>query len=179
MKLTLYGAGLGLLLAGCADPQLGDLQQQLAEVRGATEPSDPGHVESLVLSGSADSLAVGYSLGHRRSPFKSQQAEPTVEPSDNGELTHDLERIYEPLEAYELAMLKLVGTLVLGGEAHGLVRAPDGRVHRVETGSYLGRNQGRVISIGAAAIQLVELVPGSGRGWAERSASLSLEMPAR
>ena len=174
MKWTLYGAGLGFLLAACADPQLGDLQQQLAEVshgKGLPEP--------LALPNVINAPTLDYPLGDRRSPFRSQRLESEALPAAGDERMPDLERVREPLETYELEALQLVGVLALGGVTHGLVRVPSGEVHRVQTGSYLGRRHGRVISVSATAIQLVELVPDGSRGWTERSASLALAATAR
>lgn len=169
MKWMLCGAGLGLLLAGCADPQLGDLQQQLAEVRnGKVLP------ESLALPAVTHAPTLDYSLGDRRSPFRPQRLEPEAVTAAGGELMPDLERVREPLEAYELEALQLVGVLVLGGVSYGLVRVPSGEVHRVQAGNYLGRRYGQVVDISDRTIQLVELVPEGGRGWTERSASLAL-----
>lgn len=169
MRRRLYGVGLGFLLAGCADPQLSDLQQQLTEVGNGT-----GLPEPVVLPAVINSPTLDYRLGDRRSPFKPQRLEQEAVPSASGELVPELERDREPLETYELETLRLVGVLALGGVTHGLVRVPSGEVHRVQAGNYLGRSHGRVIAISATAIELVELVPGGGRGWAERSASLSL-----
>lgn len=174
MKRTLYGVGLGFLLTGCADPQLGDLQQQLAEVRNGTGLPGP-----FVLPDVINAPTLDYLLGDQRSPFKPQGLEPEAEPAAGGELMPDLERVLEPLETHELETLQLVGVLALGGVTHGLVRLPSGEVHRVQPGSYLGRNHGRVVGISATAIQLVELVPDGGRGWTERSASLALATTAR
>lgn len=173
MKWALYGAGLGFLLAGCADPQLSDLQQQLAEMRNGKELSEP-----LALPVVTHAPTLDYPLGDRRSPFRPQRLEPEAVTAAGGELMPDLERVREPLETYELETLQLVGTLVLDGVSHGLVRVPSGKVHRVQAGNYLGRRHGRVVCISDRAVQLVELVPDGGRGWAERSASLALATTA-
>lgn len=174
MKRTLYGVGLGLLLAGCADPQLGDLQQQLAEVR-----NDTGLPEPFVLPVVINAPTLDYPLGDRRSPFRPQRLEQEIVFAASGQLRPDPERVREPLETYELKALQLVGVLVLGGISHGLIRVPSGEVHRVQPGDYLGRSHGRVVGISATAIQLVELVPDRDRGWTERSASLALATTAR
>jgi type IV pilus assembly protein PilP len=56
----------------------------------------------------------------------------------------------------------------------GLVRDPDGVVHRVHVGNYLGQNYGRIISIGEDRIDLVELVTNGAGGWMERQATIAL-----
>jgi len=86
----------------------------------------------------------------------------------------DQNRPREALEAYPLDGLKMSGTLGSGKGAEGLVRDPDGVVHRVHVGNYLGQNYGRIISIGEDRIELVELVSNGAGGWMERQASIAL-----
>ena len=86
----------------------------------------------------------------------------------------DQNRPREALEAYPLDGLKMSGTLGAGKGTEGLVRDPDGVVHRVHVGNYLGQNYGRIISIGEDRIDLVELVTNGAGGWMERQASIAL-----
>lgn len=86
----------------------------------------------------------------------------------------DQDRPREPLEAFPLDGLKMSGTLGLGSNVEGLVRDPDGVVHRVRVGNYLGINYGRITSINEDRIELVELVPNGTGGWMERPAELAL-----
>jgi type IV pilus assembly protein PilP len=55
-----------------------------------------------------------------------------------------------------------------------LVRDPDGVVHRVRVGNYLGQNYGRVIAVEEDRIELVELVPNGTGGWMEKPATIAL-----
>lgn len=86
----------------------------------------------------------------------------------------DQNRPREALESYPLDGLKMSGTLGLAKNMEGLVRDPDGVVHRVHVGNYLGQNYGRIISIGEDRIDLVELVTNGAGGWMERQASIAL-----
>jgi type IV pilus assembly protein PilP len=86
----------------------------------------------------------------------------------------DQDRPREPLEAFPLDGLKMSGTLGLAKAIEGLVRDPDGVVHRVHVGNYLGQNYGRITSIGEDHIELVELVPNGSGGWMERQATIAL-----
>jgi type IV pilus assembly protein PilP len=86
----------------------------------------------------------------------------------------DPNRIREELEKYSLASLKMLGTLRMqDGNLWALVKAPDGVVHRVKTGNYLGNNHGRITAITEQRIQLIEIVNESNH-WIERDAFLSL-----
>lgn len=87
----------------------------------------------------------------------------------------DPERRKEPLEAFPLDSMKMVGTLGTGERVAALVLAPDKVVHRVRSGDYLGQNDGRVISIREEGISLVELVSDGAGGWLERQATIALE----
>jgi type IV pilus assembly protein PilP len=86
----------------------------------------------------------------------------------------DQDRAREPLEAFPLDGLKMSGTLGLAKTIEGLIRDPDGVVHRVHNGNYLGQNYGRITGITEDHIDLVELVPNGSGGWMERQATIAL-----
>jgi type IV pilus assembly protein PilP len=86
----------------------------------------------------------------------------------------DQDRAREPLEAFPLDGLRMAGTLGLAKAIEGLVRDPDGVVHRVHVGNYLGQNYGRITGIGEDQIEIVELVPNGTGGWMERQATIAL-----
>lgn len=159
-----------LLLAGCTDPQLGELDHRLTDIR-----NDPGTPRPLEMPEVPDYQSVPYQASDRRSPFRPQLPEPDAAPRGSSDLAPDPERTRESLEAYDLEALRLVGILIMGGQTNALVRAPGGEVHRLRTGNHLGRNHGRVVGITDSSVQLVELVPTGGGGWMERTARLALE----
>ena len=55
-----------------------------------------------------------------------------------------------------------------------LIRDPDGVIHRVHVGNYMGQNYGHITAIGEDHIDLVELVSNGTGGWMERQASIAL-----
>lgn len=69
----------------------------------------------------------------------------------------------------------MVGTIGFGIALEGLVKDPDGVVHRVHSNNYLGQNYGRITGIAEDRIELVELVPNGAGGWMERQASIALD----
>lgn len=71
------------------------------------------------------------------------------------------DRQREPLEAYSLETLSMIGTLQRYRKVHALVRTPDNRVFQVGVGSRMGQHLGRVTAIRESAITLMEWVPGS------------------
>jgi type IV pilus assembly protein PilP len=54
------------------------------------------------------------------------------------------------------------------------VQGKDGLVHRVLPGSYVGQNDGRVVSITPTRISVIEIVPDGVGGYIERPAALAL-----
>lgn len=114
-----------------------------------------------------------YSAHDLRSPFTPGREE---QPDAKGEGPRpDPNRPREPLESFSLDALDMVGTFELGNERWGLVRDPEGLIHRVQPGNYMGRNYGRIVEVTESRISLVELVPDGSGGWMERDASLALE----
>lgn len=86
----------------------------------------------------------------------------------------DENRPKEPLEAYPLDGLRMVGTLGAAAAPEGLLKDPEGVIHRVRPGNYLGQNYGRITSVAEDNIELVELVPNGTGGWMERQTRISL-----
>ncbi len=54
------------------------------------------------------------------------------------------------------------------GQILALIQTPDGEIERVQRGSYLGMNHGRVINITATQIDLIEIIPDGREGYVER-----------
>jgi type IV pilus assembly protein PilP len=109
----------------------------------------------------------------RRDPFDLSPEELDDTSAANGPHP-DQNRPREPLESFPLDGLKMSGTMGLAKAMEGLVRDPDGVVHRVHVGNYIGQNYGRISAIGEDKIELVELVPNGAGGWMERPAAISL-----
>ena len=83
----------------------------------------------------------------------------------------------QALEHYPLDRLVMVGTLGSGTRLEALVKDPDGGIHRIGRGAYLGRDQGRVVAVSERSLALRERVPDGRGGWLERSAGLSMDGP--
>ncbi len=113
-----------------------------------------------------------YDSQDRRNPFD-LSAEEQEQSAASGPQP-DQNRTREPLESFPLDGLKMSGTLGLAKSMEGLVRDPDGVVHRVRVGNYLGQNYGRIIAIAEEKIDLVELIPNGSGGWMERAATMAL-----
>ena len=112
-----------------------------------------------------------YTAEEIRSPFLPDR--PNAPSSISGP-TPVQERNKEYLEQFPLDTLMMEGTLDRKGLTFGLVRTQDGMVHRVTSGNYLGQNDGRIVAINTAEIQLEELVADGIGGFYSRSAQVGL-----
>ena len=86
----------------------------------------------------------------------------------------DFDRPREYLERYELDTLEMVGTFSKESSDWALVEDPEGIIHRVPVGNYIGKNHGRVVKIEAAKVDISELISDGGGGWLVRDASIVL-----
>ena len=106
-------------------------------------------------------------------PFKPRKIEPP-KGAGGGGLSPDLNRRREPLEAYPLENLRMVGTLEQKKQMFALVRAPDNTLFRVKPGNYLGQNFGRIVAISESSVKLKEIVQDSAGNWEEKEQVLQL-----
>ncbi len=107
-----------------------------------------------------------------RSPFQPEQKQASV--AGGGIRPSPADRPREYLESVPIDSLKMVGTVGIDGRNYGLLKDPDGLVHRVLPGNFVGQNDGRVQSITSAEIKLLEIVSDGIGGYIEREAAISL-----
>ena len=120
--------------------------------------------------------AFAYSATTLRSPFERPievreiaqlQAVSAIKPDEN--------RAKEFLEQFTFDSLSMVGTLERGGTNWTLIRDPNGGVHRVTAGNYLGRHHGKIVETAETYVAVVEIVSdGSEDGWVERPRTIKL-----
>lgn len=116
---------------------------------------------------------VAYEAGDLLDPYNAAKIEPERKAGGGG-IKPDLDRRKEPLEAYPLESLKMVGTLMKGKMVHALILA-DKNLHQVKIGNYMGQNFGIITDVGETEIKLKELVPDSLGDYMERTSSLQLQ----
>ena len=105
-------------------------------------------------------------------PFKPRKLTPPKEGAGGG-IAPDMNRRKEPLEAFPLEQLKMVGTLQQGKDMYALVRA-DKTLYRVRKGNYMGQNFGLITEVTENDIKLKEIVQDSAGDWTERQTALPL-----
>lgn len=104
-------------------------------------------------------------------PFKPRKL--ASKEGGSGPLAPDLNRRKEPLEAFPLEQLKMVGTLSQGPDTFAIVRA-EKTLYRVRKGNYMGQNFGLITGVTDGEIKLKEIVQDSAGDWAERQSVLPL-----
>jgi type IV pilus assembly protein PilP len=114
-----------------------------------------------------------YSDDGHRDPFSASDAELQPSVSNSGPRP-DENRPKQPLEAFALDSLKMVGTVGGGATMEVLIKDPGGVIYRIHRNEYMGQNYGRVTAISDDRLDLVELIPNGNGGWMERPASIAL-----
>lgn len=161
---------IGAVLAGCSGDDLSDLDAYMAEKR-----TRPGGIIAPIPTFKAYE-AFAYSATALRSPFDRPievreiaqlQAIAAIKPDPN--------RAKEFLEQYTFDSLRMVGTLERDDVQWTLIKDPDGGVHRVKTGNFLGRNHGKIVEMSDTYVSVVEIVSdGTADGWVERPRTIKL-----
>lgn len=162
--LMMLGA---LLLAGCGGEEFQDLQDFVknagANMRGKIAP--PPEVKPYEPFNYDNSTSLA-------DPFKPRKPERGM--GRSGLNQPDFDRRKEELEDFPLESLKMVGFLYQRDVGYAIIRAPDGKLHRVKAGNYMGQNFGKIIEITDAEVRLKEMVQDSAGDWSERISSLQL-----
>jgi type IV pilus assembly protein PilP len=157
-----------LLLVGCGGEEFQDLQEFVknsgAGLRGKIPP--PPEVKPYEPFNYDNSAGLP-------DPFKPRKPE-ARSGGRPGLNQPDFERHREELEEFPLESLKMVGYLFQNNVAYAIIRSPDGKLHRVKPGNYMGQNFGKIIEIADGEVKLKEMVQDSDGDWSERISSLQL-----
>jgi type IV pilus assembly protein PilP len=165
MKRLLVPIAVAAVLAACSS-ELDDLKSFVRD----SEKGMPHRVEPLPAVKPFEPFTYeGFDLPD---PFKPRKLSPPKEGAGGG-LAPDLNRRKEPLEAFPLEQLKMVGTLSMSNEMYAIVRA-DKTLYRVKKGNYMGQNFGLITDVTESEIKLKEIVQDSAGDWAERQSVLPL-----
>jgi len=113
-----------------------------------------------------------YSAFDARDPFSAPEY--VEEKVDNG-IRPDSNRSKEPLEAFPLDGLGMMGIIERNDRPEALVSAPDGTIHTVIVGNYLGQNFGKITGIQETKIDLIEILPDGNGGWMEKPATITMK----
>lgn len=96
----------------------------------------------------------------------------------NSILATELNRRKEPLEAYPLDSMTMVGSVAKQAQPFALLRV-DNLLYQVKLGDHLGQNYGRITKITETEVVLREIVQDAAGEWIERTGTLQLQEKAR
>jgi type IV pilus assembly protein PilP len=152
-------------LTGCGGGGMDDLQTFVAE----TGRDMQGKIEPLPQVKVYEPFT--YNAFDLPDPFKPRK----LSTGGGGGMQPDLNRPKEPLEAYSLETLKMVGMLSRQGVIHAVIKTPDNAIYHVRTGNYAGQNFGLITQISDGEVGLREIVQDSAGDWSERISTLLLQ----
>lgn len=158
------------LVAGCNSDE-SELQAWMQEQKGQVKPN----VQPLQAPKRFDPQP--YTGGGAVEPFSGQKLSVALKQEarqPSSLLAGELNRRKEPLEAFPLDSMSMVGSVNRQGTAFALLRV-DNLLYQVKSGDYLGQNYGRVTRITETEVTLREIVQDASGEWIERSTSLQLQ----
>ena len=163
---------LGMLLVGC-DSRIDAVNEQMANIRNQPPlPIEPAPIFSPVPT-------FNYSAHQLKSPFLPSSLAAELRVMAGKRVYPNLSRQLQPLESYAIESLNMKGSMrSQAGQIVALIQTPDGEIERIQRGSYMGVNHGRVGHITPTQIDLVEIIPDGRDGYVERPRSLVLIGPA-
>jgi len=147
------------------------MEQQKREVRPSVQPLSPPK----------KFIPQPYSALSGIDPFSTQKLTVALKQEarqPNSLLNAEINRRKEPLEAYPLDSMSMVGSVTKQGRPYALLRV-DNLLYQVKVGDYLGQNYGKITKITETDITLREIVQDAAGEWIERSGSLQLQEKAR
>ncbi len=169
----LVASAVILALAGCGEQEelTQWMEQQKREVKPNVQPLSPPKKfvpePYIALNGvepfSAQKLTVA---------LKQEARQP------NSLLAAEINRRKEPLEAYPLDSMRMVGSVSKSGRPYALLKV-DNLLYQVKQGDYLGQNYGKITKISETDVSLREIVQDAAGEWIERTSTLQLQERAR
>ena len=170
-RFRLVGLALcSTLLVSCSSSEFSDLEDFMSDTR-----AQPGGVMTPIPPFKTYT-AFSYSATTLRSPFDRPieireitqlQSVSTVKPDEG--------RPKEFLEQFTFDSLAMVGTLSRAGVDWSLMKDPEGGVHRVKLGNFLGRNHGKIVEMTGSYVAVIEIVSDGNDGWVERPRTIKLQ----
>lgn len=176
MKFVSSFLGLILLanLAGCGSSKEDEIRQWMVEERNQTRPKVAPIPAPKLFKPEL------YANAATIEPFSSQKLTQALtrdssQAASNGALVApELARRKEPLEAFPVDAMSLVGSIIKAGQPVALVKV-DSLLYQVKLGNYLGQNYGKVTKITETEVTLREIVQDAVGEWIERVATLQLQ----
>lgn len=162
---------LSLTLVGCnGKTPITDLKEKVEKRKGSVV----GQVDPIPQFKEGDSYY--YQNINLRSPFDYSAME-TKKTDDKvfTDVKPDDARVREVLEDVDIDRIKMVGTMKKGdGALEAIVDHGTGDFKIVHVGSYMGKNNGKIVSINVDTIEMIEIIPNGSFRWLERPLTIKL-----
>ncbi len=177
MRRALTMAGMSLLvlnLAACSgsDEELQAwMEQQRHEVQPSVKPLSPPQKFNPQAYAGMDSVEP-FSPQKFTGVLKQEARQP------NSAVAAELNRRKEPLEAFPLDSMTMVGSVNRKGVPFALLKV-ENLLYQVKVGEYLGVNYGKITKISETEITLREIVQDAAGEWIERPTTLQLQESGR
>lgn len=167
-------ASMALGLAGCGSSKDDDIRQWMVEERNQARP------KVSAIPAPKQFKPEPYTNATAVEPFSNQKLtqalkrDSTQAASNAALVAPELVRRKEPLEAFPLDVMTLVGSIQKAGQPVALVKV-DNLLYQVKLKNYLGLNYGKVTKITETEVTLREIVQDAVGEWIERVATLQLQ----
>nr|WP_288851284.1 pilus assembly protein PilP [uncultured Acidovorax sp.] len=161
-------------IAGCGPSGEDELRVWMAEQRASTKPSVQPLTEPKKF------IPEPYGQEGAVEPFNqikltlALKRDANQVASNAALIAPEMARRKEPLEAFPLDSMAMVGSLNKSGAPTALIKI-DNLIYQVKVGSYLGQNYGKVMRIAENSIQLREIAQDATGDWIERFSTLDLQ----
>lgn len=166
---------LALLALGGCSAEHEELANWMEQERRSVKPNVPP------LSPPKKFEASPYAQAELVDPFSPQKLSVAIKQEarqPSSLLASELNRRKEPLEAYPLDSMTMVGSVTKLGKPNALLKV-DNLLYQVKLGDYLGQNYGKITRIDETEVALREIVQDAAGEWIERTTSLQLQEQAR
>ena len=166
-----------LLLSGCFADDQEDLRSWMQQERNSIRPDVkplPEPTKFVPYSYEGERYVEPFSSEKLASILKSGQ---TLPAEKSALIEPELNRRKQPLEAFPLDTMVMVGSLNREGKLIALLRVGS-LLYQVTPGNYLGQNFGKILRIEENQVILREIVQDAAGEWIERPAALQLQEEA-
>jgi type IV pilus assembly protein PilP len=166
--------GISFMLSGCGSSGEEELRVWIAEQRANTKPSVQPLAEPKKF------VPEAYAQDGITDPFNQIKLTQALKRDSNqlasnvALIAPEMTRRKEPLEAFPLDTMAMVGSLIKSGLPAALIKV-DNLIYQVKVGNYLGQNYGKIVQISENSVQLREIAQDATGDWIERSTSLDLQ----
>lgn len=164
----------GAILLGCGSSKEDDVRQWMVDERNQTQPKVPP------IPAPKQFKPEPYTNATALEPFSNQKLTQALKRDSSQAAANvaliapELARRKEPLEAFPLDSMALVGSIIKAGQPVALVKV-DNLLYQVRVGSYLGQNYGKVTKITETEVSMREIVQDAVGEWIERVATIQLQ----